>query len=63
MGESLRAALPMVMLIGGIALIVYAAYLHYAALPEEHTTRHVATRAAIAVVGLALILLGAGSFH
>jgi hypothetical protein len=63
MSESLRAALPMVMLIGGIALIVFAAYLHYAALPEEQTMKHVATQAVIAVVGLALILLGAGSFR
>lgn len=62
MGESPGAALPMVMLIGGIALIVYAAYLHYAALPGEQTRRHVAIRAAIAVVGLGLILLGAASF-
>ncbi len=60
MGENLRAALPIVMLIGGMALIVYAAYLHYVALPEEHAPRHVATRAAIAVVGIVLVLLGAG---
>jgi hypothetical protein len=60
MGESLLAALPTMMPIGGMALIVYAAYLHYVALPEEHAARHVATRAAIAVVGIVLVLLGAG---
>jgi hypothetical protein len=58
MADNLPAAIPIVMLIGGMALIVYAAYLYYVALPEEHTRRHAATRAAIAVVGVVLVLLG-----
>jgi hypothetical protein len=60
MGESLRATLAIVMLIGGLALVVYAGYLSYVALPEEHTPRHLITRAALAVVGLVLGLLGTG---
>ncbi len=60
MGENLRAALPFVMLIGGMALIVYAACRHYVALPEEHAPRQVATRSAIAGAGIVLVLLGAG---
>ena len=59
MGESLRATLAIVM-IGGMALVVYAGYLHYVALPEEHATRNVVTRAAPAVVGIVLASLGSG---
>jgi hypothetical protein len=58
--ENLQAALPIVMLVGGMVLLAYAGYLHYVALPEESDPRHVSTRAAIAVVGLVLVLLGAG---
>ena len=60
MGESLRATLAIVMVIGGMALVLYAGYLHYVALPEEHAPRHVITRAAFAVVGIVLVLLGTG---
>ena len=60
MGENLRATLGTVLMIGGMALIVYAAYLYYVALPEEQAPRQVATRAAIAVVGIVLVLLGSG---
>jgi hypothetical protein len=60
MGENLRATVGALLMIGGMALIIYAAYLHYVALPEEHAPRHVATRAAIAVVGIVLVLLGTG---
>ena len=60
MGENLRATLAIVMMIGGIALVVYAGYLYYVALPEEHAPRHVITRAALAVVGIVLVLLGTG---
>ena len=44
----------------GMALIAYAGYLHYVALPGEHAARHVITRSALLVVGFALALLGAG---
>jgi hypothetical protein len=60
MGENLRATLGTALTIGGMALIIYAAYLYYVALPEEHAPRHVATRASIALVGIVLVLLGAG---
>jgi hypothetical protein len=63
MGENVRATLGTVLFIGGIAIVVYAAYLYYVALPEEHAPRHVAIRAAIAVVGIVLLLLGAGSLR
>ena len=60
MGESLRATLAIVMMIGGMALVVYAGYLSYVALPEEHAPRHVITRTALAVVGIVLVFLGTG---
>jgi hypothetical protein len=59
-GENVRAALAIVMMIAGMALVTYAGYLQYVALPEEHAPRHVITRAALLVVGLALAVLGAG---
>ena len=58
MGEPLLAALTVVMLIGGMAMIGYAAYLQYASLPEEHTYRQSSRRVALGLGGLALILLG-----
>jgi hypothetical protein len=60
MGENLRAALAIVMMIGGMALIIYAGYLYYVALPEEHAPRHMITRAALAVVEIVFALLGTG---
>ncbi len=60
MGEDLRAALAIVTMAAGMALIAYAGYLHYVALPGEHAARHVITRSALLVVGFALALLGAG---
>ena len=60
MGENLRAILGTALMVGGMALLGYAAYLNYVALPEEHAPRHVATRAAIAVAGIVLVLLGTG---
>jgi len=59
-GENLRIALAVVMVIAGWALVVYAGYLHYVALPGEHTRRHVTGRAALAVAGFVLVLLGIG---
>ncbi len=60
MGENLRASLAIGMMVAGMALVVYAGYLQFVALPEEHTPRHVTTRAALFVAGLLLALLGAG---
>ena len=60
MGENLRAALAIMMIVAGMALVAYAGYLHYVALPGEHAPRHVITRGTLLVVGLALTLLGAG---
>lgn len=60
MGDYVRAALPIAMVIGGMTLIIYGAYLHYVALPEEHTSRHVITRVALMVVGVVLVILGTG---
>ena len=60
MDEDLGAALPILMVIGGLALFASAGYLQYVALPQEHTTKHVITRATLAIAGLVLILLGNG---
>lgn len=60
MGEDLRAALPLAMMIGGLALVVYAAYLHYVALPEEQTRKHMIIRGALAAGGVVLLLAGVG---
>jgi hypothetical protein len=60
MGENLRAALAIGMMIAGMALVAYAGYLQYVALPEEHAPRHVIARAALFVVGLVLAFAGAG---
>ena len=60
MGENLRIALAVVMVIAGWALVVYAGYLQYVALPGEHTRRHMASRAALAIAGFVLVLLGIG---
>lgn len=59
-GEGVRAALPIVMLIGGLALFASAGYLQFVALPQEQTRRHVLTRATLAIVGVVLVLLGNG---
>jgi hypothetical protein len=58
MGENLRAALPIIGLIGGIAMVGYAAFLQYVALPEEHTRKQVGLRVALGCFGIALLLLG-----
>jgi hypothetical protein len=59
-GENLRIALAVVTVIAGWALVVSAGYLHYVALPGERTRRHMASRAALAIAGLVLLLLGIG---
>lgn len=58
MGEPLRVALAVVMLVCGWALIIYAGHLHYVALPGDHAPRREITRAAVAVVGIVVVLLG-----
>ena len=60
MGETLRAFVAVGAMLAGMAMVAYAGYLQYVALPEEHTPRHVITRAALFVVGLVVVLLGAG---
>lgn len=63
MDNNLRAALAIAMMIAGLALVAYAGYLQYVALPEEHAARHMITRAALLVVGLVLALLGVGTLR
>ena len=58
MGEPLLVALAVVMLIGGMAMIGYATYLQYVALPQEHTFALRGKRLALAVGGIALIVGG-----
>jgi hypothetical protein len=58
--ENLRASLAIAMMIAGMALVAYAGYLYYVALPAEHAPRHVIIRATLFVVGLVLAFLGAG---
>lgn len=57
MGEPLRVVLPIVAMLGGLALIAYTAYLHYVALPEEQTRKHRLLRGAMAAGGVILVLL------
>ena len=59
MAEILRAFLAIGLIITGMALVAYAGYLQYVALPEEHAPRHVLTRTALFVGGLVLVLTGA----
>ena len=54
----MRTCSRVVMIVAGMALVAYAGYLQFVALPEEHTPGHVITRAALFVVGLVLALLG-----
>ncbi len=51
-------AAAVVLIVAGWALLILAGYLQYAALPEEHTRRAITTRAALALGGLALVLVG-----
>jgi hypothetical protein len=53
-----RVVLPLVLMVGGVALISYAGYLQYVSLPSEQAVRHVTTRAALAGGGISLVLLG-----
>ena len=62
MGDPLRAALAVLLLVAGVALVGYAGYLQYGSLPEEHTLARGSMRAALAVLGVALIVLGSRLF-
>lgn len=54
----MASAIAYLAIIGGMAMIVLAGYLQYASLPAEHTRAAVSKRAALALGGLALVLLG-----
>ncbi|SDY82299.1 hypothetical protein SAMN05660209_03801 [Geodermatophilus africanus] len=56
MGEPVRVALAVVLIVVGVVAAVYAGYLQYAALPEEHTFAKGGKRLALALGGLALIV-------
>jgi hypothetical protein len=56
-------ALPIVMMVGGVGLVLYAAYLHYVALPEEQTRKHVIIRGCLVAAGFLLMLIGVASMH
>jgi len=58
MGEPVRVALAVVLLVFGVAAAVYAAYLQYVSLPEEHTFAQGGKRLALAVGGIALVVGG-----
>lgn len=62
MGGNLRVALGIIMLVCGMAILGAAVYLHYVALPEEHTPKHVTKRAALGIGGLVLVLGGSNQF-
>lgn len=63
MGGDLGAALAVVMVIAGLALLVSAGYFYDVALPQEHAPKHVITRSSLAIAGIALVLLGSGSLR
>jgi predicted benzoate:H+ symporter BenE len=54
----MTTAAAVVLIVAGMALLIRAGYLQYAALPEEHTRRAIIMRAAFALGGLALVLVG-----
>lgn len=58
MHDPLRLAIAAVLMGLGVAMAVYAGYLQYAALPEEHTFAAGGKRLALAVVGIAMIVGG-----
>lgn len=63
MGETVRAVVATGAMIAGMALVSYAGYRQYVALPEEQAMRHVITRAAIVLIGLLLAFVGAGALR
>jgi hypothetical protein len=58
MGEPVRVVLAAVLMVVGVAAALYAGYLQYAALPEEHTFAEGGKRLALALGGIALIVGG-----
>ena len=58
MGEPVRAVLAVVLIVVGVAAAVYAGYLQYVALPEEHTFARGGRRLALALGGIALVVGG-----
>ena len=56
MVDPVRVVLAVVLTVAGVAAAVYAGYLQYAALPEEHTFAKGGNRLALALGGLALIV-------
>ena len=56
MVDPVRVVLAVVLIVAGVAAAVYAGYLQYAALPEEHTFAKGGKRLALALGGLALIV-------
>ena len=56
MADPVRVALAVVLMVVGVAAAVYAGYLQYVALPEEHTFARGSRR--LAVGGIALIVGG-----
>jgi hypothetical protein len=58
MAEPLRVVLAVVLLAAGVAVAVYAGYLQYVSLPEDHTFARSGRRLALAVGGIALIVGG-----
>jgi uncharacterized membrane protein YphA (DoxX/SURF4 family) len=62
MVEPLRVVLAVVLLVAGVGVVGYAGYLQYASLPEEHTFARGSARAALALAGVALIILGSRLF-
>jgi hypothetical protein len=58
MSEPVRVVLAAVLMVVGVAAAVYAGYLQYVSLPEEHTFAQGGKRLALAVGGIALIVGG-----
>jgi hypothetical protein len=58
MADPLRVALVVVLIVVGLAMAGYAGYLQYVSLPEDHTFARRSRRAALALAGVTLILLG-----
>ena len=58
MSDLLHVGLAVVLMVAGMAALLRAGYLQYAALPEEHTFATSGARAALALVGVALVFGG-----
>jgi hypothetical protein len=58
MSEPLRVFLATALMVVGVAAAVYAGYLQYVSLPEEHTVARGGRRLALALGGISLIVGG-----